>query len=152
MQTYVHHRSTSVLFLALWLQQFRLFAAEVYRAPEESRTDHTAQVAGHGIMNAWNVTRTDCMFLLRTNPRYRLYYFRGRSWDRRLLLEKVKGVTALMEGNMARQLPRVARKWTPTFVALGIIPLIVTPIDEAVTSAMDDTVRIWLHTGKPKEE
>ena len=44
-----------------------------------------------------------------------------------------------------RLLSKVARKWTPTAVGLGIIPFIVHPIDEAVTWAMDGTVRKWLH-------
>ncbi|CAN0387097.1 unnamed protein product, partial [Hapterophycus canaliculatus] len=36
------------------------------------------------------------------------------------------------------------RKWVPSAVGLGIIPLIIHPIDEAVTWGMDETVRKWL--------
>lgn len=58
----------------------------------------------------------------------------------------MKGVTAAMASDQAvRLLSKVARKWTPTAVGLGIIPFIVHPIDEAVTWAMDGTVRKWLH-------
>lgn len=43
-----------------------------------------------------------------------------------------------------RILSKVARKWTPSAVGLGIIPFIVHPIDDAVTFGMDETVRKWL--------
>lgn len=43
-----------------------------------------------------------------------------------------------------RLLSKVARKWVPTAIGLGIIPFIVHPIDEAVTWAMDESVRKWL--------
>lgn len=52
--------------------------------------------------------------------------------------------TAMKSGPAKRVLSKVARKWTPTAVGLGIIPFIVHPIDEAVTWGMDETVRKWL--------
>lgn len=58
---------------------------------------------------------------------------------------QVKAVSAAMASDQAKQLlSKVARKWTPTAVGLGIIPLIVTPIDHAVTLGMDETIRKWL--------
>ncbi|CAM9315338.1 unnamed protein product [Chrysoparadoxa australica] len=38
-------------------------------------------------------------------------------------------------------LPKHVRKWSPTMVGLGLIPLIIHPIDTAVDVAMDATVR-----------
>jgi len=60
-------------------------------------------------------------------------------------LLQVKAVSAAMASDQAKRvLSKVARKWTPTAVGLGIIPFIITPIDEAVTWGMDETVRKWL--------
>lgn len=38
------------------------------------------------------------------------------------------------------------RKWTPTFVGLGVIPLIVEPIDNSVDAVMDNTIRPWMRS------
>ncbi|CAN0199563.1 unnamed protein product [Ascophyllum nodosum] len=57
----------------------------------------------------------------------------------------VKAMNAAMATESAtRVFPKVARKWAPTAVGLGIIPLIIHPIDEAVTLAMDSSIRQWL--------
>lgn len=54
-------------------------------------------------------------------------------------------MSAAMASDQAKRLlSKVARKWTPTAVGLGVIPLIVTPIDHAVTLGMDETIRKWL--------
>lgn len=45
-----------------------------------------------------------------------------------------------------RVVSKVARKWIPTAVGLGVIPFIVEPIDETITWGMDQTVRKWLGT------
>lgn len=58
---------------------------------------------------------------------------------------QVRAMSAAMKSGPAKRvLSKVARKWTPTAVGLGIIPFIVHPIDEAVTWGMDETVRKWL--------
>lgn len=51
---------------------------------------------------------------------------------------------AMASGQAERVLSKVARRWTPTAVGLGIVPFIINPIDEAVTWGMDETVRRWL--------
>ncbi|CAM9645337.1 unnamed protein product [Pylaiella littoralis] len=57
----------------------------------------------------------------------------------------VKAMSAAMESDQAKRLlSKSARKWTPTAAGLGIIPLIITPIDHAVTFGMDETFRKWL--------
>ncbi|CAN0023608.1 unnamed protein product [Ectocarpus fasciculatus] len=57
----------------------------------------------------------------------------------------VKAVSAAMASDQAKTLlPKLARKWVPTAVGLGIIPFIVTPIDDGITWGMDETVRKWL--------
>lgn len=62
-------------------------------------------------------------------------------------------MTAAMASDQAtRSLSKVARKWAPTAVGLGIIPFIVHPIDAAVTWAMDESVRKWLATGPASDE
>lgn len=61
------------------------------------------------------------------------------------LFVQVKAVSAAMTSDQAKRLlGKVARKWAPTAVGLGVIPLIVHPIDHAVTLGMDETVRKWL--------
>ncbi|KAL3673975.1 hypothetical protein V7S43_001660 [Phytophthora oleae] len=37
----------------------------------------------------------------------------------------------------------VVRRWAPTAIGLGVIPLIIHPIDYLVDVAMDNTVRKW---------
>lgn len=37
----------------------------------------------------------------------------------------------------------VIRRWGPTAIGLGVIPLIIHPIDTFVDVAMDNTVRKW---------
>jgi fission process protein 1 len=37
----------------------------------------------------------------------------------------------------------VVRRWAPTAIGLGVIPLIIHPIDSVVDAAMDSTVRQW---------
>ncbi|CAM9681118.1 unnamed protein product, partial [Ectocarpus sp. 4 AP-2014] len=57
----------------------------------------------------------------------------------------VKAVSAAMASDHAKSLlPKLARKWVPTAVGLGIVPFIVTPIDDAISWGMDETVRTWL--------
>ena len=41
----------------------------------------------------------------------------------------------------------VARRWAPTMIGLGIIPLIVHPIDTLVHFTMDHTIRPAFFTG-----
>ncbi|KAG3003937.1 hypothetical protein JG687_00012014 [Phytophthora cactorum] len=40
----------------------------------------------------------------------------------------------------------VVRRWTPTAIGMGVIPLIIHPIDSFVDLAMDKTVRKWSKT------
>lgn len=59
--------------------------------------------------------------------------------------DQVKAMKSVMASESAtRVIPQVARKWVPTAVGLGIIPLIIHPIDGAVTLAMDSSVRTWM--------
>lgn len=52
---------------------------------------------------------------------------------------------AVMASDQAKSLlSKGARKWAPSAVGLAIIPLIIHPIDEAVTWGMDETLRKWL--------
>lgn len=64
--------------------------------------------------------------------------------------KQVKTLSAAMASDQAKRLlSKAPRKWAPTVVGLGIIPLIIHPIDDAVTWAMDLSVRRWLQTGGP---
>jgi hypothetical protein len=37
----------------------------------------------------------------------------------------------------------VLRRWAPTTIGLGVIPLIIHPIDHCVDTIMDNSIRKW---------
>lgn len=65
------------------------------------------------------------------------------------MLLKVRAVKAVVSADAAKRLPPPLKKWLPTAVGLGIIPVIVHPIDDGVTWAMDATIRKYLHDNDP---
>lgn len=46
----------------------------------------------------------------------------------------------------------VVRRWAPTAVGLGVIPLIVHPIDRFVDALLDETTRKWTASYFDKKE
>lgn len=60
--------------------------------------------------------------------------------DLRLVLQVAMSSFAVQRA--AKSSP-VVRRWAPTAIGLGVIPLIIHPIDSFVDAAMDKTVRKW---------
>ncbi|XP_033113505.1 mitochondrial fission process protein 1-like isoform X4 [Anneissia japonica] len=49
-------------------------------------------------------------------------------------------------------LPAPIRKWTTTAVGLGMIPIIITPIDRSVDYFMNNSIRKWYHIEEEEEK
>eukprot|EP00873_Tetraselmis_striata_P000598 jgi/Tetstr1/420862/TSEL_011935.t1 len=60
-----------------------------------------------------------------------------------LAINRAVWASDLLLGAAGPRMPAPLRRWGPTVVGLGLIPLIVHPIDEGVTWLMERTVRRW---------
>ncbi|KAF4038850.1 Mitochondrial 18 KDa protein (MTP18) [Phytophthora infestans] len=60
-------------------------------------------------------------------------------------INRVVATSVLMVQQETKNL-LVVRRWAPTAIGLGVIPLIIHPIDSLVDLAMDKTVRKWSKT------
>ncbi|KAL4125707.1 hypothetical protein PRIC2_009288 [Phytophthora ramorum] len=59
-----------------------------------------------------------------------------------LTINRVVALSCVAVQRAAKNSP-VVRRWAPTAIGLGVIPLIIHPIDSFVDAAMDKSLRRW---------
>jgi fission process protein 1 len=66
-------------------------------------------------------------------------------------INRVVALSTAVANKTLQQSP-IVRRWAPTAIGLGVIPLIIHPIDHLVDSLLDSSTRKWANDYVNKQE